>query len=126
MPISRLLTATILSTAIFLGGSAVAHAVELKPSAFDPRIAVEDISQDKVDLIAPYGFHEDYGYEPIFDLADWACGLYERHAVGLSVRPSDDACDQMGAAAAKREWSCFHVFIFARAISTSFTAQLDD
>lgn len=118
MPVSRPLTVTILSV-FMLALAASAHAVEYRPDTLDARIKVGNITQDMVELVTPYGFHEDYGYEPIFDIADWACGLYQRYAVALAQWTSDVSCDQMGAAQARREWTCEHYFRFACAIPDS-------
>ena len=111
----RYLSAVVLSAMLVLAGNIV-NAVEFRPQTQDQNVKVSDISQDKVDLVARYGYHEDHGFEPIYEVADWACSLYQRYAVGLSIWASDVACDEMGAAQARREWSCEHYFRFACAI----------
>lgn len=111
----RYLTTLALALIIFMSVKS-SNAVEFRAQTQDLNVKVSDIAQDKVDLVAPYGYHEDHGFEPIYKVADWACGLYQRYAVGLSIWPSDVSCDEMGAAMARREWSCEHYYRFACAI----------
>lgn len=92
------------------------YAVEFLPDTLDDRVSIQDISQDKVELTTPYGFHQDYGEDPINAVADYACSLYKRYAVFLVYWVNHLECDQMGAAAARQEWSCRHHFSFACAI----------
>ena len=114
----RYLLAICLASTIFISVSA-SNAVEYRPDNLDANVKVGNITQDMVELVTPYGYHEDRGFEPIADVADWACGLYQRYAVALAQWTSDVECDQMGAAQARREWSCEHYFRFACAIPDS-------
>lgn len=108
-----LAVALLVSTLIFSGKS---YAVEFLPETLDDRVAIQDISQDKIELSTPYGFHQDYGEDPINAVADYACSLYKRYAVFLTYWVNNTECDQIGAAAARQEWSCRHHFSFACAI----------
>ena len=101
---------------IFLLSISSAHSVDFRPETQDDRVVVQNIEEDKVELSTPYAFHEDNGADKIYAVADWACGLFKRYAVYLSYWSSSVECDQMGAAQARREWTCRHHFEFACAI----------
>ena len=109
-----LLAISLVSSAIIF--SSKSYSVEFLPNTLDDRVVIETISQDSIELSTPYGFHEDYGTDKINAVADYACGLYKRYAVYLAYWVNNVECDQMGAAAARREWSCRHHFSFACAI----------
>ena len=88
--------------ALIVASAPVAHAVDPAPDT-DDRVAIEEISADSVEISAPYLFHEGRYAADIDKVARWSCGLYKRVAVSISYSVSDDACDEIGEAAARRD-----------------------
>ena len=82
----------------------------------DDRVAIGVIAEDRVQVTAPYLFHESNHRADLNTLAEWACQLYKRNAVWVSFDVSDPVCDTLGMAAAKRDPSCGHTYLYACAI----------
>ena len=91
-----------------------------KPEGGDSRVFVDGatISEDRVIAVAPYnyGHFSDVERNFIQEWANWACGLYQRAAVLVTIGVSDYACDEMGRAAAERSGDCWHYWEFACAV----------
>lgn len=82
----------------------------------DERVLIADIAEDQVLVEAPYLFHRGQYGADVDRLAEWACRLYKRTAVSLSLSVSNRACDEVGELGAKRDPLCWHTHRYACAI----------
>lgn len=101
---------------VFFLSVKTSDAIEPYPdSIVSSDVLINQIVESTVVIDAPYNFHALHN-DQIVTLATWACGLYKRVAVGLSVYPSSTECDQMGQTMAERSWQCRHLHLYACAI----------
>ena len=87
------------------------------PEGGDGRVYVDgkSLSEDRVTVVVPYNYAQNADHEWLFleAWANWACSLYKRKAVPVSLGVSDPACDEIGSAAAERSSECWHEYEFA-------------
>ena len=66
-----------------LGLLATTAGAQDPPQVLNNYVYINNIEEHKVTISAPLGFGEDDAErENLYEWANWACGLYLRHAVG--------------------------------------------
>ena len=98
------------------GWSGTAVAVDRTYPSVDERVWVASIAEDRVEVSAPYLFHEGRYRADLNKMAEWLCKLYKRTAVPIYFVTSNDVCDTLGEVAAKRDSNCWHTHVYACAI----------